>query len=75
MRQRKVVPDVTPVSPRMFYEMARRYDEWPGENYSGSSARGAMKGWHKHGVCEEKLWPYDSNQPGGMATLMMTRPP
>ena len=37
----------------MLYEMARRYDEWPGESYSGSSARGAMKGWHKHGVCRE----------------------
>ena len=33
--------DVGPVSPRMFYEMARRYDEWPGEAYDGSSARGA----------------------------------
>jgi hypothetical protein len=42
----------------MFYEMARRYDEWPGEDYDGSSARGAMKGWHKHGVCSERLWPY-----------------
>lgn len=29
--------------------MARRYGEWPGENYEGSSARGAMKGWHQHG--------------------------
>ena len=50
--------DRAPVSARMLYEMARRYDEWPGENYEGSSARGAMKGWHKHGVCSEKLWPY-----------------
>ena len=50
--------DHVPVSPRMLYEMARRYDEWPGENYEGSSARGAMKGWHKHGVCSAKLWPY-----------------
>src|SRR5262245_12947556 len=55
---RQVVPDSNPVSPRMLYEMARRYDEWPGENYSGSSARGAMKGWHKHGVCSELDWPY-----------------
>ena len=44
------------VSPRMLYEMARCYDEWPGENYDGSSARGAMKGWARHGVCEQKLW-------------------
>ena len=44
------------VSPRMLYEMARRYDEWPGENYEGSSARGGMKGWVRHGVCPEDLW-------------------
>lgn len=44
------------VSPRMLYEMARCYDEWPGENYEGSSARGAMKGWARHGVCEQELW-------------------
>jgi hypothetical protein len=35
-------------SPRMLYEMARRYDEWPGEEYDGSSARGTMKGWLAH---------------------------
>jgi hypothetical protein len=28
------------VSPRMIYEMARRYDEWPGESYEGSSPEG-----------------------------------
>ena len=44
------------VSPRMLYEMARCYDEWPGEKYEGSSARGAMKGWARHGVCDRKLW-------------------
>jgi len=44
------------VSPRMLYELARRYDEWPGENYSGSSARGAMKAWERHGVCERNDW-------------------
>jgi hypothetical protein len=45
------------VSPRMIYEMARRYDEWPGEAYEGSSARGAMKGWVAHGVARRSLWP------------------
>ena len=44
-------------SPRMLYEMARRYDEWPGEEYEGSSARGAMKGWIAHGVCRQASWP------------------
>lgn len=58
LRRRKVVSDPNPVSPRMLYSMARRYDEWPGENYSGSSARGAVKGWHKHGICSEAHWPY-----------------
>ena len=51
LRTRHVVRDDRECSPRMLYDMARRYDEWPGEKYSGSSARGAMKGWHKHGVC------------------------
>ncbi len=60
LRRRAVVPDDTPVSPRMLYEMAKRYDEWEGEDYQGSSARGAMKGWHKHGVCSAERWPYES---------------
>ena len=51
LRKRQVIPDTMSVSPWMLYELARRYDEWPGEKYEGSSARGAMKGWHKHGVC------------------------
>ena len=46
------------VSPRMLYEMAKRYDEWPGQDYEGSSCRGALKGWHKHGICRLSLWPY-----------------
>ncbi len=49
----------TQVSPRMIYELARRYDEWPGEEYDGSSARGAMKGWVRHGVCASDAWPTD----------------
>ncbi len=49
-----LTPEV--VSARMLYVMAKRYDEWPGEDYEGSSARGAMKAWHKHGVCAARLW-------------------
>jgi len=47
------------VSPFMLYSMARRYDEFPGSPNSdtGSSLRGAMKGWYKHGACAAKLWP------------------
>jgi hypothetical protein len=49
-------------SARMLYVMAKRYDEWPGEDYEGSSARGAMKGWHKHGVCARRLWLDDRKE-------------
>src|SRR5687767_1079597 len=34
LKRRKTYPDPTPVSPRMIYQMAKRYDEWPGEDYS-----------------------------------------
>ncbi|AGI24693.1 peptidoglycan binding domain/papain family cysteine protease [Pseudomonas sp. ATCC 13867] len=46
------------VSPRMLYDFARRYDEYAGEDYEGSSCRGALKGWFHHGVCLERDWPY-----------------
>ena len=47
-----------PVSPFMLYSMARRYDEFPGNPQAdaGSSLRGAMKGWYKHGACASRLW-------------------
>jgi len=46
------------VSPFMLYSMARRYDEFPGVSSedTGSSLRGAMKGWYKHGACAAGLW-------------------
>lgn len=41
----------------MLYSMARRYDEFPGSTKdTGSSIRGAIKGWYKHGVCQNKFW-------------------
>ncbi|HEX8169989.1 MAG TPA: C1 family peptidase [Thermoanaerobaculia bacterium] len=77
LRTSKVKPPATAVpephakvSARMLYEMARRYDEWAGEDYSGSSARGAMKGWHKHGVCTWESWEY---APGDAGTLTKAR--
>jgi hypothetical protein len=46
------------VSPFMLYSMARRYDEFPGDptKDTGSSLRGAMKGWYKYGACAKRLW-------------------
>ena len=46
------------VSARMLYNFARRYDEYAGEDYDGSSCRGALKGWFNHGVCLWSDWPY-----------------
>ena len=57
-------------SPRMLYEMARCYDEWPGENYEGSSARGAIKGWARHGVCERSLWPDSYHGRGNLTDVV-----
>jgi hypothetical protein len=52
------------VSPFMIYSMARRYDEFPGYTAdSGSSLRGAMKGWYKHGVCNAALWTAEPMPP------------
>lgn len=56
LRSRKIYKDTEPVSPKMIYNLAKKYDEWSGENYEGSSCRGAMKAWHKHGICSEQLW-------------------
>ncbi|MHC8320724.1 C1 family peptidase [Pseudomonas sp. GB2N2] len=56
----------TKTSPRQLYHLAKLYDEWPGEDYSGSSCRGALKGWHKHGVCAQELWPYTVKPDGSV---------
>jgi len=73
LRTRIDSPSDTLVSERMLYEMARRNDEWDGENYSGSSARGAMKGWHKHGVCSQAAWPYIQGQTTRNRTCKQTK--
>lgn len=52
------------VSARMLYEMAKKHDKWPGEDYEGSSCRGAIRGWKNMGVCSEKEWPYSVDDPG-----------
>lgn len=59
------------VSERMLYHLAKFYDEWPGEDYDGSSCRGAMKGWHRHGVCRADLWSYRDRN--GCARLVRQR--
>lgn len=52
------------ISPFMLYSMARRYDEIPEPRNAdaklsdtGSTLRGALKGWYKQGSCANRLWP------------------
>lgn len=52
------------LSERWAYEKARVHDEWPGTDYEGSSIRGAVKGWLKEGICDERHWPYRPGKPG-----------
>lgn len=58
LRRRTTHRDEAMVSEAMLFEMARRHDDYTGERYLGSSARGAMRGWHVHGVCRRELWPF-----------------
>lgn len=51
-------------SERWIYEWAKRLDEWPGEDYEGTSIRGIMKALAKHGICREELWPYVPGKKG-----------
>ncbi|TCS60279.1 papain like protease [Primorskyibacter sedentarius] len=41
-------------SEKMLYNIARFHDEFPGENYKGSSIRGALKGFYFNGACSRQ---------------------
>ena len=45
-------------SPRMLYEMARRYDGTDGTGDTGTYLWAALYGWQQHGVTTEIAWPY-----------------
>jgi Papain family cysteine protease len=62
----------TLVSERMLYEMAKRHDEWAGEDYEGSSLRGAIQGFRNMGVCERDEWPFLTS-PGKAGELTIDR--
>lgn len=57
LMRKRVARERRLVSPQMLYTMARRYDEWPGDKYDGSSLRGALRGFYNNGACDEALWP------------------
>ena len=46
------------ISVRSIYVKAKEYDEWPGEDYEGTSVLGGLKAMHKDGVFTEQDWPY-----------------
>ena len=64
LRTRRVVPDPAAVSPWMLYAMAQDFDEHDAAaGYAqatdpdvGATARSAMKGWQKYGVCQESYY-------------------
>jgi hypothetical protein len=56
--ERSATKQAEDISAFMLYSMARRYDEWAEDETedSGSSLRGALKGWARHGASCERLW-------------------
>lgn len=47
---------LTDAEARMFYQWAKRFDQWAGEDYSGSSVQGACEGAKHHGVIRDYHW-------------------
>lgn len=47
------------------YKKGKIHDPFPGEDYSGTTIKGACRGLIQEGCCEEKFWPYldDENAP------------
>lgn len=51
------------LSARGLFVTARKFDEWPGENYEGSSVSGGLKGAKAVGAWLESQWPYAGPAP------------
>ena len=50
-----------PVNPTTIYREAQKIDEWPGENYRGTSVRGGAKYLKTSGKISSYLWAFDIN--------------
>ena len=49
------------VSPQLIYTEAQKIDEWPGENYNGTSVRAAAKYLKSINRISSYLWAFDVN--------------
>jgi len=49
------------ISPVTIYREAQKVDEWPGENYAGTSVRGGAKYLKSIGKISSYLWTFDVN--------------
>lgn len=54
-----VVNKPTDYTPEDVYAEAQRLDEWPGEDYEGTSVRGAFKALQRKGYLTKYLWAFD----------------
>lgn len=48
------------IDPVFVYNEAQRIDEWPGEDYDGTSIRAGCKILHAHGYVKEYRWAWDA---------------
>jgi hypothetical protein len=48
------------------YKKGKIHDPFPGEDYSGTTIKGACRGLIKEGCCEEKFWPYADSEDAQM---------
>ena len=53
------LPNITNEFAQALYKLAQKYDEWPGEEYSGSSVLGALKAAKVLGFIGEYRWAFD----------------
>lgn len=47
------------ITPKVIYENAQKLDEWPGENYDGTSVRGGVKYLQGKKLVSKYYWGYD----------------
>lgn len=57
------------VSAGLIYRDAQKLDEWPGENYDGSSVRGGMKALQQAGYISNYVWADTRKTAGAIETL------